>query len=180
MELLDDFFKGTFLFTEIMMHYEAGCIIYMTFFFFFTKACKISKTLISAAGCSGHTNSDVVLHVPRCSCGCGQVDSSVDSPSSLLLHLFFLLFLLHCPLFWVVVSPVSQHPRPLAYKIISGLQLWEEPAFLGRCREGWGEMESHPALSHYHWVKMDLKLNCSAQAGIPRDPGRCLSPVTNH
>lgn len=24
-------------------------------------------------------------------------------------------------------------------------------------------MESHPGLSHHPWVKMDLKLNCSAQ-----------------
>lgn len=43
MELLDDFFKGTFLFTEIMMHYEAGCIIYMTFFFFFYKSMQDFK-----------------------------------------------------------------------------------------------------------------------------------------
>lgn len=113
MELLDDFFKGTFLFIEVMMHYEAGCIIYMTFY----QSMQDFKDTDTSGWpfrprwlwcCASYSVLFLQIWV-----GCFFTRSplfSFPSPSSL--------FFCYCPLleWWCHQYPSTQ--GPLAYKII--------------------------------------------------------------
>lgn len=114
MTLLDDF-KGTFLFTKIMIHHEVECIIYMTFY---KTLQDFQDTGTSGIGPSGHT----LTYLLFCAIWVGGpflyqdplLLLSCSSSSSLSFH--------YCPLFGRRCHQCPNTQRQLACEMISEAQ----------------------------------------------------------